>query len=57
VIEHVRAGVEYRPQRGLQTLEIRDQDLYTAAWHAFTGPTNRLREDERAAIRQIIAID
>ena len=57
VIEDVGPGVEHGPQRRLDSLEVWNQHLDAAAGHARPRLPDRLGEDRRAAVGQIVAID
>ena len=57
VIEHVGPGIEHRVERLLVALKIRNQDFDPAFRQARPCFADRSREDRRAAVREIIAID
>ncbi len=57
VIEHVRPGIEDRPEGRLDALEIWNQHFDPAARHTLARQPNRLGEDERAAVGEIVPID
>ena len=57
MIEDVRAGVEHCLQRRLDALEVGDEHLDPAAGHTRARLRDRVGEDRRAAVRQIVAID
>ena len=57
VIEDVRTGVEHGAQRRLDALEVGNQHLDAAVGHARPRPPDRVGEDRRAAVGQVVAID
>jgi len=57
VVQDVRPRFDHRPQRGLIPLEVRDQHLDGAPGPRLPAQPDRLREDRRAAIRQVITVD
>jgi hypothetical protein len=57
VVEDVRTGIEHRSQRRLAPLEVRDEDLDAAPRDALAREPDRLGEDERPAVVEVVAVD